>query len=804
MKTQARRALAGMVCVFCVMNVRAGTPGIEWTCPTDKTLSCEEAWLFNEPLATSGCPVSGGYVDLVILSTVTNGTCPTVITRTWQASDYCGNTSTCSQAVTLIDTYPPVALCSGFNFVPNPGFDDLAQCPDFVGQVPYAAPWYTPTTATPDLFQACSTSTLVSVPVHAFGDQAPYDGNGYAGAILYNGTVNDLANSYREYLQVPLYATLAPGQLYRISFQVSLAETSKWAVANIGAHVSIGPVVNDSSYYGLPVSPQVFNPATNLLTSTSSWVEIAGTFVASGGEDTLTIGNFQSDAGTANVPFNSSGFRYAYYFIDAVTLQALCEPDVTGKTVICGTPWTFDTPTAVDRCAGTNVSVGIQSTVTSGICPLEISRTWTLSDSCGNSGTWEQVVKVVEIAPPDVSCGCLLDSALDLLATNGCEGTVPDLTSLTQCYANVCDPLTTTQSPLAGTVLGPGVHAVTVTVENCSGLATTCEVPFQVIAPAPALSCPTNFTVLTCDTNAVVHFAVSATGNEGPVVCSPPSGSAFPLGPTVVTCVATSACGGVAECSFTVTVKPPKTRWGCGIVGVGIGVAFGPTGGATTALRSSGPDSPAVEVTPGPGGLPDSGLALSPGPAETLTFTTVLDFESVPGAGMDIVSPPEAGAPDGTTLLSVRSLTGSNYVIRAGGRGSDDPAALFRTTAVTTNGDLLNSITYSAAEALTNETLVIAAQPGVTNCRLTVELNLRNGSITLSFAGTVTPSALGRKGWDGCIYGPDRPVKKPQARVVMIPPTPPGLPPVTDLFLYSSGWPVFSVEQPEISPPNAK
>src|SRR5205085_1050703 len=49
--------------------------------------------------------------------TVTNagpdGTaCSLAITRTWQATDCCSNTATCSQTVTVADTTPPVVQCS--------------------------------------------------------------------------------------------------------------------------------------------------------------------------------------------------------------------------------------------------------------------------------------------------------------------------------------------------------------------------------------------------------------------------------------------------------------------------------------------------------------------------------------------------------------------------------------------------------------------------------------------------------------------------------------------------------------------
>jgi hypothetical protein len=43
---------------------------------------------------------------------VTNGTCPEVFTATWVALDACGNTNTCTQSVTNVDTTPPVLVCA--------------------------------------------------------------------------------------------------------------------------------------------------------------------------------------------------------------------------------------------------------------------------------------------------------------------------------------------------------------------------------------------------------------------------------------------------------------------------------------------------------------------------------------------------------------------------------------------------------------------------------------------------------------------------------------------------------------------
>jgi hypothetical protein len=69
-------------------------------CKPDRTVQAGVAWSFDEPVATDTC----GAVTVQIVNTVTNTTDPNtmVATRTWQASDACGNASTCQQAITVL------------------------------------------------------------------------------------------------------------------------------------------------------------------------------------------------------------------------------------------------------------------------------------------------------------------------------------------------------------------------------------------------------------------------------------------------------------------------------------------------------------------------------------------------------------------------------------------------------------------------------------------------------------------------------------------------------------------------------
>ena len=93
----------------------------------------------------------------------------------------------------------------------------------------------------------------------------------------------------------------------------------------------------------------------------------------------------------------------------------------------------------------------------------------------------------------------------------------------------------------------------------------------------PVIQCPADIVTSACDTNGdTVNFTVTATDNcTGPVsiVCTPPSGSVFPVGTNTVTCVATDGCGNTSQCSFNVIVgvgsllsieRAVIISWSCG------------------------------------------------------------------------------------------------------------------------------------------------------------------------------------------------------------------------------------------------
>ena len=397
----------------CAVTIRVSPPSnappLTVICPTNKTVECGSNWNFDPPIVTSSC--CGLFItpnDIV----VSNSPCSQTITRTWTITDGCTNTATCSQVVTLVDTTPPGTQCNGQNLVPNGDFERYTNCPSSSSQFNFAAPWFTPTDATPDYFNSCSgVGSLVNTPTNGAGVQVPLSGNAYGGAFVYSKFGTGITNSYREYLEVPLVTSLTPGQKYLVSFYVSRAEYYGQAIADIGArfmpvaYTIFGP---PSNLYGgvldFPNPPSVANSPTNVIIDSTNWTLIQGTYTAVGWENHLILGNFKTDPNTTATYVGGQNTNYAYYYFDNVSVTAICDPDLTNKVVQCGTPWQFPPFPVIDNCSGGNITVS-NFTLTTSYCPDVTTRTWYLQDQCGNSNVLTQTVTVVDTNPPILMCG---------------------------------------------------------------------------------------------------------------------------------------------------------------------------------------------------------------------------------------------------------------------------------------------------------------------------------------------------------------------------------------------------------------
>ena len=217
---------------------------------------------------------------------------------------------------------------AGQNLVPNPSFETYDICPTNFGQIYHAIPWFQPSTynwdtrvgSSSEFYNACvpNVGPAVSTPNNAAGYQIPKTGLGYAG--IYE--INDSTN-YREYIEIQLLAPLNPKESYCVSFYVSFSCFYGGAISNLGAFFSVDSLLDNRATHAAIdyVTPQIENPVGNILSDTTNWMYVSGSFVATGGESFLTIGNFHATTNTNYLPVSGSISPDAYYYIDNVNVH---------------------------------------------------------------------------------------------------------------------------------------------------------------------------------------------------------------------------------------------------------------------------------------------------------------------------------------------------------------------------------------------------------------------------------------------------------------------------------------------------
>src|SRR5205085_4987558 len=116
------------------------------------------------------------------------------------------------------------------------------------------------------------------------------------------------------------------------------------------------------------------------------------------------------------------------------------------------------------------------------------------------------------------------------------------------------------RSPPRGSTCTVGTTTVTCTATDASGNTATCSFTVRMNdTQAPTITCPTNTAVgTTSATGSTVAFTTPTVSDNcpgiGSPVCTPASGTNFPVGTTTVTCTVADAAGNTASCSFTVSV----------------------------------------------------------------------------------------------------------------------------------------------------------------------------------------------------------------------------------------------------------
>ncbi|MFA4853596.1 MAG: T9SS type A sorting domain-containing protein [Bacteroidales bacterium] len=209
---------------------------------------------------------------------------------------------------------------SQINLVPNPSFEEYDTCPNGTSQILKTTGWCI-NINTSDYYNSCAIyNSMVSVPNTGVGYQCPANGNAFCGFIAYRELQPH--PQYREYFGRALSQPLTIGQKYFISLKLNLgSDISTCAINKVGVKF-INVNYGDTSFY--PTTPIMNNSAhffsNTIISDTSGWTTITGTYIADSSYQYILIGNFFDNSHT-DTSYIFGTWCQSYYFIDDICVS---------------------------------------------------------------------------------------------------------------------------------------------------------------------------------------------------------------------------------------------------------------------------------------------------------------------------------------------------------------------------------------------------------------------------------------------------------------------------------------------------
>ncbi|MEK6287136.1 MAG: FG-GAP-like repeat-containing protein [Acidobacteriota bacterium] len=216
--------------------------------------------------------------------------------------------------------------------------------------------------------------------------------------------------------------------------------------------------------------------------------------------------------------------------------------------------------TATDNIDGSVTPAGTRSDGLALTAPYPVGMTtitWIATDAAGNSAMCQQTVTVNDTQPPAITCPANINRNTD-------AGLCSAVVTYTATASDNCSGASVACNPQSGSAFQKGTTTVNCTATDTAGNTAACSFTVTVVDnQAPQIICPPNITVSTdagvC--SAVVTYSAPIASDNCSLaapVCSPPSGSTFPVGTTTVSCTATDSANLTSSCSFTITVNVPQ------------------------------------------------------------------------------------------------------------------------------------------------------------------------------------------------------------------------------------------------------
>jgi outer membrane protein OmpA-like peptidoglycan-associated protein len=294
------------------------------------------------------------------------------------------------------------AQMEGQNLVKNAGFEEISKEVTTWDQLDRATGWSNANLGSVDLCVKEAYRSTVGQTDGEQGPVTPFEGERCAGFVAWKDDLRpnrkrilngkeepfkEAWNKYSEYAQAELSAPLTAGQKYEVSMRVRLSASSDRAVSGIGAYLSPALLTYGHRHF-LSEKPQV--ATTTIITDKANWVEVKGSFTATGQERAIVIGAYPNGGMEKKDAIEGNDNQHAYYFVDGISVVLAPEPDKDGDGV----------PDKTDQCPN---DAGVASL---GGCP----------DKDGD-GIADKMDACPDVAGPSNFSGCP-DSDGDGLADN--------------------------------------------------------------------------------------------------------------------------------------------------------------------------------------------------------------------------------------------------------------------------------------------------------------------------------------------------------------------------------------------------
>jgi hypothetical protein len=238
-----------------------------------------------------------------------------------------------------------------------------------------------------------------------------------------------------------------------------------------------------------------------------------------------------------------------------------CPPDVTLECspMLDTSPASTGSATATDNCP-LPVNIGFNDVIIPGPKGCDgnyiIERTWTATDTCGNTASCVQMITVDDTTPPSITCPA--DATIEC-GNDTSPGSTGTATAIDACSPNPTITFTDSFTPGCGNT---GVIARTWTATDACGNTASCVQTITIVdTTPPSITCPADVTI-DCEESDAPSNTGEASATD---VCDPNPAITFTDNIVPGNCAgnytiertwtATDACGNSSSCMQSITVE---------------------------------------------------------------------------------------------------------------------------------------------------------------------------------------------------------------------------------------------------------